>query len=68
MFVLLRIEDSKVVSDVYWEFDEEGAAAAGEDDVVALGVDDGAALGASELAAVTYEVAAAAGTVSVEVW
>lgn len=24
MFVLLRIEDSKVVSDVYWEFDEEG--------------------------------------------
>lgn len=40
----------------------------GEDDVVALGVDDGAALGASELAAVTYEVAAAAGTVSVEVW
>ena len=61
MFVLLRIEDSKVVSDVYWEFDEEGAAAAGEEDVVALGVDDGAALGASELAA-------AALTVSVEVW
>ena len=60
MFVLLRIEDSKVVSDVYWEFDEE--------DVVALGVDDGAALGASELAVVTYEVAAAAVTVSVEVW
>ena len=59
--MLLRIEDSKVVSDVYWEFDEEGAVAAGEEDVVALGVDDGAALGASELAA-------AAVTVSVEVW
>ena len=53
MFVLLRIEDSKVVSDVYWEFDEEGAAAAGEEDVVVLGVS---------------ELAPAAVTVSVEVW